>query len=91
MSEETMPRKYTLCIEVEIRPQDDFQHFQPDSVTARAPQLGVEWVSGNDGAALLDFFNFFLNWSHVKDQEETLRGRTRIVQRALREHQETRP
>lgn len=90
-------RRYTLSIEVEIRPQDDFAHFQPDSVTASAPQLGVEWVSGNDREALSQFFDFFVRLRPpegmslveygkselLKQRREGIRA---IVQRALDDH-----
>lgn len=54
------PRQYTLKIEVEIRDQDDAEHSQPGSVTARADALDVEWVSGNDRDALRQFFDLYL-------------------------------
>lgn len=76
-------RRYTISIDIEVRPQDDFQHFQPNTVTARAPQLGVEWVSGNDAEALDGFFRFFVNWSHVKDSDDALKGVREIVRRAM--------
>ncbi len=60
----TEPRRYTIKIDVEVRDQDDFVHFQPSSVTARATDLGVEWVSANDEEALHDFFAFYLR-THI--------------------------
>lgn len=59
MAEEA--RFYVLSIVIEVRSQDDLKHFQPDSVVASAPQLGLHWVSGNDRDALREFFDFSVN------------------------------
>ena len=93
------PRRYTIKIDVEVRDQDDFVRFQPSSVTARATDLDVEWVSGNDEAALREFFDFFLRAQipygmsimeygatpHVATQRA---GITAIVKRAIDESQQ---
>src|SRR5258706_12412773 len=60
----TEPRRYTIKIDVEVRDQDDFVHFQPSSVTARATDLGVEWGRANDEEKLHDFFEFYLR-THI--------------------------
>lgn len=74
-------RRYTISIDIEVRPQDDFEHYQPHTVTGSAPDLGVEWVSANDREALCDFFAFF-----VKQQNSI--GRARIINRALHGNKE---
>jgi hypothetical protein len=59
-------RRYTLQIAVEVRPQIDLRHFQPYTVTACAPDLGLKWVSGSDAEALRDFFHFFVRQHHFE-------------------------
>lgn len=82
-NESNETRRYTLQIEVEVRPQDDFVRFQPNTVVASAPQLGVEWVSGNDGEALGDFFRHFFNRKGA--------GVEAIVEQALKQELELAP
>jgi len=90
-------RRYTISIEVEIRPQDDLTHFQPGSVVASAPQLGIEWVSGNDAAALREFFDFFVQlripdgmsiaeYGKSELLAQRREGISAITQRALDDH-----
>lgn len=87
-------RRYILSIEIEVRPQDDFAHFQPDSVVGSAPQLGIEWVSGNDAEALRGLFDFFMRlpipdgmsiaeYSESPQLSNRLDGINSIIQQAL--------
>lgn len=78
-------RKYTLAIEVECSAQDDFNHFQPDSVNASIPALGISWVSGNDAEALRDFFAFFIRGEYIRDWPTFRIGERTIIARALTE------
>ncbi len=80
MADET--RHYTLQIDIEVRPQDDFTHFQPNSVVGFAPQLGAEWVSGNDAEALRDFLDFYLKHERLSFKAE--KGIPAIVEQALK-------
>ena len=81
-------RTYQLTLTVEVHEQDDLDHFQPDTVVASIPDLGIAWVSSNDGEALRNFFDFFVRGDLVFDWEKFTKGERAIVARALREQED---
>ena len=82
-----MARHYTLQIDIEVREQDDLDHFQPNTVVGYAPQLGAEWVSATDLAALREFLEFYLK--HERLSYASVDGIPAIAQEAYERAQAT--